>query len=61
MVILLWFYVMMPLWRAMVKVILKRPVFWLVSTICHPSWYRLCFVLHAWPLGNRKSKQSASS
>ena len=30
MVILLWFYVMMPLWRAMVKVILKRPVFWLV-------------------------------
>ena len=31
MVILLWFYVMMPLWRAMVKVILKRPVFWMVS------------------------------
>ena len=30
-------------------------------TICHPSWYRLCFVLHTWPLGNRKSKQSASS
>ena len=30
MVILLWFYVMMPLWRAMVKVILKRPVFWMV-------------------------------
>ena len=30
MVILLWFYVMMPLWRAMVIVILKRPVFWLV-------------------------------
>ena len=22
-------------------------------TICHPSWYRLCFVLHARPLGNR--------
>ena len=30
MVILLWFYVMMPLWRAMVKVILKRPIFWMV-------------------------------
>ncbi|WP_170007086.1 acyltransferase [Veillonella denticariosi] len=29
MVILLWFYVMMPIWRAMVKVILKRPVLWL--------------------------------
>ena len=27
MVILLWFYVMMPLWRAMVKVILKRLYF----------------------------------
>lgn len=54
---------MMPLWRVMVKVIFKRSVFWLVLLIfiCHPSWYRLCFVLAAWPLGNRKSKQSASS
>lgn len=30
MVILLWFYLMMPLWRKWVKVILKAPIAWLV-------------------------------
>ena len=25
------------------------------SIIYHPSWHRLCFVLHAWPVGNRTS------
>lgn len=30
MVILLWFYIMMPLWRNMVRFILKAPVLWLV-------------------------------
>lgn len=29
MVILLWFYVMMPLWRTMVRYILKAPIIWL--------------------------------
>ncbi|MBS5935868.1 MAG: acyltransferase [Veillonella sp.] len=28
-VILLWFYLMMPLWRGAVRVVLKAPVFWL--------------------------------
>lgn len=31
MVILLWFYVMMPLWRALVRMILKAPVPWLIG------------------------------
>ena len=29
MVILLWFYLMMPLWRAMVRGILQKPILWL--------------------------------
>ncbi|WP_298703027.1 acyltransferase [uncultured Veillonella sp.] len=29
MVILLWFYLLMPLWRYLVRLILKRPVLWL--------------------------------
>ncbi|MCF0154625.1 MAG: acyltransferase [Veillonella sp.] len=30
-VILLWFYLLMPLWRAWVKVILKQPIVWLLG------------------------------
>ena len=32
---------------------LKTPSILDGLTICYPSWYRLCFILHAWPLGNR--------
>ena len=27
------------------------------SIIYHPSWHRLCFVLHARPVGNRTPQQ----
>jgi surface polysaccharide O-acyltransferase-like enzyme len=32
-VILLWFYLLMPLWRLMVRVVLQRPVPWLIALL----------------------------
>ena len=32
---------------------LKTPSILDGAAICYSSWYRLCFVLHARPLGNR--------
>ena len=55
MVILLWFYVVMPAMASYGESHLKTPCILDGSIIYHPSWHRLCIILHARPLGNRTS------